>query len=127
MFTFPKLKTSGPPDRNGPPPTAARGNAWRAHPSRNIVAVLVALGVIYLAYFWCIKRVVVGPDEVLVLMKKNGSRSLPGDQIVVPRPPDREKDPTAYDAWEKQYGDCNGILEQVYLPGTYFGFGPFDY
>ncbi|MDB5354536.1 MAG: hypothetical protein JWN24_989 [Phycisphaerales bacterium] len=127
MFTFPKLKTSGPPDRNGPPPTAARGNAWRAHPSRNIVAVLVALGVIYLAYFWCIKRVVVGPDEVLVLMKKNGSRSLPGDQIIVPRPPDREKDPTAYDAWEKEYGDCNGILEQVYLPGTYFGFGPFDY
>src|SRR5579871_5630679 len=50
-------------------------------------------------------------------MKKDGSRSLPGDQIIIPRPPDREKDPSAYAQWEKEYGDCNGILEQVYQIG----------
>ena len=55
------------------------------------------------------------------------ARSLPGDQIIIPKPPDREKDPTGYDKWEKEYGDCNGILEQVYMPGTYFNFSPFDY
>ncbi len=32
-----------------------------------------------------------------------------------------------YDAWEREYGDCNGILEQVYPEGTYFNFSPFDY
>ena len=32
-----------------------------------------------------------------------------------------------YAAWKQQYGDCNGILEQVYPEGTYFGFSPFDY
>jgi regulator of protease activity HflC (stomatin/prohibitin superfamily) len=94
---------------------------------RNLVLWVVAVGVIYVAYFWCVRRVVVGPDEVLVLMKKNGSRSLPGDQIIVPRPPDQAKDPSGYAEWEKKYGDCNGILEQVYLPGTYFNFSPFDY
>jgi regulator of protease activity HflC (stomatin/prohibitin superfamily) len=52
---------------------------------------------------------------------------LPGDQIIIPRAPDKTKDPSGYAAWEKQYGDCNGILEQVHLPGTYFSFSPFDY
>jgi hypothetical protein len=70
---------------------------------------------------------VVSPGEVLVLIKKNGSRSLPNDQIVVPRPSDLNRDSAAYKQWDKEYGDCNGILEQVYLPGTYFNFSPFDY
>jgi len=97
--------------------------------SRTSILVLLALGIglVYLFYFWTIRRVVVGPSEVLVLLKKNGSKSLPDDQIVVPRPPDREKDADAYAKWEEQYGDCNGILEQVYPPGTYFNFSPFDY
>lgn len=87
----------------------------------------------YLAYFWLVRRVVVSAGQVLVVMKKDGSRSLPGDQIIVPRPPARESFASdadyhkAYDSWDTQYGDCNGILEQVYPEGTYFGFSPFDY
>ena len=36
-------------------------------------------------------RVVVGPDEVLVLMKKDGSESLPGDQVDHPARAGREE------------------------------------
>jgi regulator of protease activity HflC (stomatin/prohibitin superfamily) len=93
---------------------------------RVLIVVLLGFAVIYGAYFWLIRRVVVGANEVMILIKKDGSRSLPGDQIIIPRPPD-PANATAYAAWEKDYGDCNGILEQVYLPGTYFGFSPVDY
>src|SRR5206468_3588329 len=36
-------------------------------------------------------------------------------------------DAAAYADWEKQYGDCNGIFEQVYPTGVYFAFSPWDY
>ena len=62
----------------------------------------------------------------MVLLKKNGSQSLPGNQVVVPRAPD-VKDADAYKAWQEKYADCNGILEAVFPEGTYFGFSPFDY
>ena len=91
---------------------------------RNLIAIVLALAFIYGAYFWLIRRVVVHQGQVLVLLKKNGSRSLPGDQVVIARPP---ADPLQYAQWEKTYGDCNGILEQVYPEGTYFGFSPWDY
>lgn len=91
-----------------------------------IFGLILLLLVLYGGYFWFIRRVVVGPGQVLVLLKKDGSRTLPGDQIIIPRPPDRS-DQAAYTEWEKQYGDCNGILEQVWPEGTYFAFSPFDY
>jgi regulator of protease activity HflC (stomatin/prohibitin superfamily) len=87
--------------------------------------ILLALFV-YGCYFWFVRRVVVGNGQVLVLLKKDGSRSLPGNQIVVPKPPG-QTDQAAYAQWEREYGDCNGILEQVYSEGTYFSFSPFDY
>jgi len=94
---------------------------------RAIVGIVIAAAVLYGGYFWMLRRIVVGPGQVLVLLKKDGSHSLPGNQIIVPRPPDEHADPDGYQKWQQQYGDCNGILEQVYLPGTYFGFSPFDY
>jgi regulator of protease activity HflC (stomatin/prohibitin superfamily) len=113
--------------QGGPPPLPRRfsafGGQWRM-PS--LGAILLAVLVLYGAYFWLIRRVVVHQGEVLVVMKKDGSRSLPGDQVIIPRPPD-PKNTSAYDAWKKQYGDCNGIVEQVYPEGTYFGFSPWDY
>jgi regulator of protease activity HflC (stomatin/prohibitin superfamily) len=118
---------NSPGGGESPPPAAHRNLGPR--PGLLSVALLVVLGlaVIYGTYFWLIRRAVVGPDEIMVLIRKDGSRSLPGDQIIVPRPPDAAADPAGYATWQKQYGDCNGILEQVYLPGTYFGFSPFDY
>lgn len=112
-----------PPRRTGstPPPLPQRGLF------ASIVSILLAVAIIYGGYFWFVRRVVVGSGQVLVLLKKDGSQSLPGDQIVIPKPPDAEKDQAAYDQWYTQYGDCNGILEQVYPEGTYFGFSPFDY
>jgi len=118
-----------PAGGGGGPPSVGRllrggwGGFFRA---RTLAALVAAMVVIYLAYFWLVRRVVVHHGQVLVLLKKDGSRSLPGDQIIIPRPPDA-KDKAAYDAWDKQYGDCNGILEQVYLEGTYFSFSPWDY
>src|SRR5207237_5618007 len=78
-------------------------------------------------YFWMIRRVVVPAGKVLVLLKKDGSRSLPGDQIIVPAPPDQKIDPTGFEKWQNLYADVNGILEEVHQPGTYFGFSLFDY
>jgi len=119
---------------NAPPPPrlpTSRNLAGGSRPNpytwRNLALVVMGAAFIYVAYFWCVRRVVIGPDEVLVLLKKNGSHSLPGDQIIVPQPPDKASDPSAYAKWEKEYGDCNGILEQVYKPGVYFNFSPFDY
>jgi regulator of protease activity HflC (stomatin/prohibitin superfamily) len=94
---------------------------------KTIVALVLGFAIVYAGYFWLIRRVVVGPNEVLVLLKKNGSRSLSGDQIIIPRPPDPKTNAAAHDAWARQYGDCNGILEQTYSAGTYFRFSPFDY
>lgn len=92
-----------------------------------IIAAVLIFGLLYGGYFWLVRRIVVGPGEVLVLLKKNGSKSLPGDQVIVPRAPDQKADPAGYKKWEESYGDCNGILEEVYLPGVYFGFSPWDY
>jgi regulator of protease activity HflC (stomatin/prohibitin superfamily) len=109
--------------RDGPPP----GSAWWQQPLPGgkflLIKVALALLVIYGAYYWLVRRVVVDPDQVLVLMKKDGGRSLPGDQIVIPDP---KTYPGGAEAWEKAYGGANGILEAVYLTGSYF-FSPFDY
>ena len=94
---------------------------------RIILALVLSAAIIYGGYFWFVRRVVVDADHVLVLMKKNGSRSLPGDQVVIPRMPDRTKNPESYAQWQSKYADVNGIIEEVYLPGTYFRFSPFDY
>src|SRR4051794_15175522 len=106
----------GPGDRPRPGPAAPwrgpRMPTFRPDMIRTIVVLIVAVAFIYGAYFWFIRRVVVGPNQVLVLLKKNGTRSLSGDQIIVPRAPDREKDRAAYDAWAKRYADCNGIMEE---------------
>ena len=111
----------GPPTRRiGPVPLPD----WFPRSVGSWVLVLLALAVVYGGYVWFVKRVVVGADEVLVLMKKYGDRSLPDNQVVMP-------DPVSYPggkaAWDKDFADCNGIFEQVYLTGTYFGFSPFDY
>src|SRR5205085_2556960 len=74
-----------------------------------LVSLALILALLYGGYFWFIRRVVVGPNEVLVLLKKDGSRSLEGDQIIIPRPPDR-RDTVAYTTWERTYRDVNGIL-----------------
>jgi regulator of protease activity HflC (stomatin/prohibitin superfamily) len=115
--------------RSPPAPGGGGGRGprypWLSLPT--IVALILAIGVIYGAYFWFIRRVVVAPGHVLVLLKKDGSRSLEGDQVIVPRAPDPKTDPSAYEQWRAKYGDCNGILEQVYPEGTYFGFSPWDF
>jgi len=90
-----------------------------------LAAAALVLVVGYMLYLWEVRRVVVPQNSVLVLMKKNGGRSLPGSQVIVPRPP--AVGSAEYDSWEREYGDCNGILEQVYPEGTYFNFSPFDY
>src|SRR5689334_11281257 len=115
--------TGGPPRRGTAAPAIPR-----RFPGFFQTAILAALAavVIYVGYFWIVRRVVVGPGQVLVLLKKNGGHTLPGNQIVIPRAPE-EKDAAAYAQWEKTYGDCNGLLEQVYPEGTYFRFSPFDY
>jgi regulator of protease activity HflC (stomatin/prohibitin superfamily) len=94
---------------------------------RKVATAGVVVALIYGIYFWEVRRVVVPADHVLVLLKKDGSQTLPDGQIVIPRPPDANKDAAGYERWRKQYGDVNGILEQVYPEGTYFGFSPFDY
>jgi regulator of protease activity HflC (stomatin/prohibitin superfamily) len=109
----------------GPPPLRGlRGGFGGFFRWRNLVALAIALVFIYGAYFWLVRRISVRQGQVMVLLKKNGSRSLPVDQVVIPRPP---TDKAQYAQWEKTYGDCNGILEQVYPEGTYFGFSPWDY
>jgi len=94
---------------------------------KRLVGVALAGVIVYGLYFWEGRRVVVPSDHVLVLMKKNGSKTLPDGQIIIPRAPDRAKDPARYAEWEKQYGDANGIYEGVWPEGTYFGYSPFDY
>jgi len=118
-----------------PPQQPSEPNSWqrravkparsRPHWIQKILSVVLVLAVGYGLYVWEVCRVVVDPNHVLVLLKKNGSKSLPGDNVIIPRPPD-VNDPK-YKAWADQYADCNGILEQVYPEGTYFQFSPFDY
>jgi regulator of protease activity HflC (stomatin/prohibitin superfamily) len=107
------------------PPPLMTGWRWGGGPWRKAIIAGVVVVLAYGIYFWEIRRVVVPQNHVLVLLKKNGSRTLAGDQVVVPRPPTAGTPEFA--AWEKEYGDCNGILEEVYPEGTYFGFSPFDY
>src|SRR2546423_8964208 len=95
---------------------------WGGRGWRKLAVAMVVLVVGYFLYFWEVRRVVVPQNHVLVLLKKNGGRSLGGDQVIIPRPPAAGS--PEYAEWEKQYGDCNGILEQVYPEGTYFSFSP---
>jgi regulator of protease activity HflC (stomatin/prohibitin superfamily) len=104
---------------------AAAGRPSNFDKPIRIAGLVLAIGVAYGLYVWTVKRVEVGPGKVLVLLRKNGSKSLPGDQLVVPAPPPTG-DPR-YAEWEKIYGDCNGVLEQVYPTGVYFNFSPWDY
>jgi regulator of protease activity HflC (stomatin/prohibitin superfamily) len=112
----------GTPPTPAPPPPPSPGR-----PIRRLLAVAVGLVLAYGLYYWEIRRVVVPADHVLILMKKDGTRSLPDQQVVIPRPPDRVKEPARFAEWDKTYGDANGICEQVLPEGTYFGFSPFDY
>ena len=120
----PDIASGGRGGREGPPRSLAD---WSRLPLPGgpflLVKLVLALLIIYGAYFWLVRRVVVDPDKVLVLMKKDGDRSLGGDQVVIPDP---KTYPGGPEAWEKVYGDANGIQEAVYLTGTYF-FSPFDY
>jgi regulator of protease activity HflC (stomatin/prohibitin superfamily) len=124
---------SGRDEYDGPrppklPPGSGFGEFFRgAGMIPTLLMILIGAGLVYSLYFWFIRRVVVGPDEVLVLLKKDGSRSLPGDQIIIPRAPDRKTQPQKYAEWERTYGDANGVFEEVFLTGTYFRFSPFDY
>src|SRR6187397_1865325 len=117
-----------PPRR---PRTGVAGEGEPGRPRPGLFTILktlvVAFIIIYAGNFWLIRRVVVGPSEVLVLLKKDGTRSLPGGQIIIPRPPDAAKNPDAYAQWKKEYGNCNGVLEEVFPAGTYFKFSPWDY
>lgn len=121
------FRSSGQGSRQGPPPgiLTAMGPGWGKR--LGILALVLVVG--YFLYYWEVRRVVVPQHHVMVLIKKNGTRSLPGDSIIIPRPPDA-KDPD-YNAklakWKQQYEDCNGILEQIFPEGTYFDFSPFDY
>jgi regulator of protease activity HflC (stomatin/prohibitin superfamily) len=117
--------SGGPPPRRGGPQLAGRWSRW----VRPALTATVVAAVAYGIYFWEFRRIVVHPNEVLVLLRKSGARTLGGDNIIIPRPPDKS-DPDYANRqreWESAYGDCNGILEQVYPEGTYFGFSPFDY
>jgi regulator of protease activity HflC (stomatin/prohibitin superfamily) len=107
----------------------AKPIARKPHWIQKIISVVLVLAIGYGLFVWEVYRVVVNPNQVLVLLKKNGSKSLPDDNVIIPRPPD-PNDPdyaTKFKTWNDQYGDCNGILEQVYPEGTYFSFSPFDY
>jgi regulator of protease activity HflC (stomatin/prohibitin superfamily) len=110
-----------PPRRPGSSPFPNWGLGWFG----KLAAAALVTVVGYVLYLWEVRRVVVPQNSVLVLMKKNGSKSLPGNQVIVPRPP--AVGSPQYDSWEREYGDCNGILEEVYPEGTYFNFSPFDY
>lgn len=111
-------------DNAGPPPLPGAG---ASNPWMTLIAVAVIAGLVYGGYFWFVRRVVVEAGEVLVLLKKNGTQSLPGDQIIIPRAPDAKKNPQDFAAWEEKYADVNGILEDVQPEGTYFKYSPFDY
>ncbi|HEY7493998.1 MAG TPA: hypothetical protein VIH59_23210 [Candidatus Tectomicrobia bacterium] len=60
-----------------------------------LVSLALVLAILYGGYVWFIRRVVVGADKVLVVLKNDGSRRLEGEQIIMPRPPD-QRDTAAY-------------------------------
>ena len=68
------------PTGGGPPSIGRvlRGGFGGFFRARNIAALVAAVVVIYLAYFWLVRREVVHHGQVLVLLKKDGSRSLAG-------------------------------------------------
>ena len=111
----------------GAMPPKLPGSGWFGGRSRSSVLLMLGLTLAlgYLVYYWEFRRVVVDQGHVLVLVKKSGSKSLPGDQIIIPKPPSAGS--AGYAEWEKKYKDCNGILEQVWPEGTYFQFSPLDY
>ena len=124
-----------PPDSGGaggaPPPLRGRpgqssplGPRPRRCRFKQLAVVALGLLVIYGGYFWLVRRYVVESDEVLVLLRKNGDRTIPGDQVIIPA---KANFPGGPEAWEEAYDDANGILEEVLLTGTYFAFSPFDY
>src|SRR5262249_45077978 len=115
-----RRRSEGDPN-TPPPPRIPRGPGK----VQTLITLGLAVLIIYGGYFWLIRRVVVGPNEVLVLLKKDGWRSLPADEIIIPRMP--EKSDPRYAAWKERYDGCNGIVEEVYPAGTYFKFSPFDY
>jgi regulator of protease activity HflC (stomatin/prohibitin superfamily) len=120
----------GPPSPpNWKPITKAPGGGGIFNLVRRLIVAVLVLAIGYGLYVWEVCRVVVEPNHVLVLLKKNGSKTLPGDNIIIPRPPDQNDPEYAqkFQKWQETYGDCNGILEQVYPEGTYFNFSPFDY
>lgn len=112
-------------DADRSPPVSNRFRSSNVGRIGALIALVLIGAFVYGAYLWMFRRIVVGPDEVLVLLRKDGGKSLPGDQVIIPRPP--KSDSPDYAKWKETYGDCNGIVEQVYLPGTYFGFSPWDY
>src|SRR3954454_927325 len=88
---------------------APEPSGQRPAPIRRLIGIGLAFAVAYGVYFWEIRRVVVPADNVLILLKKDGSRSLPDGQVIIPTPPDKAKEPAKYDQWEKEFGDVNGI------------------
>src|SRR5438477_4600412 len=101
--TSPRRPGTGRGGDGEPPPRIPRFSYQRPGPIRSLIAIILALAIVYTGYFWFVRRVVVGPNEVLVLMKKDGTRSLPADQIIIPRAPDGNKDPQAYATWKQNY------------------------
>lgn len=108
------------PPRSGRGEPGGRGG-WSLVPT--VVGLALIAGIAYGGYYWFVKRVVVQQKHVLVLLRKDASKSLAGDQVIVPA---RPKDGGAAAEWDTKYGDVNGILEEVFQEGTYF-FSPFDY
>jgi len=126
-LNFPaRRRTSGSGTGDAPPKTGRVPGPRGPSRGSAIFSLALAAVIIYGAYFWFIRRVVVHRGQVLVLLKKDGARSLPEDQVIIPRPPD-PADKAAFKAWEAKYGGCSGIFEQVFPEGTYFGFSPWDY
>src|SRR4051794_25598744 len=78
------------PNQPPAPPSAWNWMFGRGRPGsgfRKLLAVLLVFVLGSGLSFWEIRGFVVPQNHVLVLMKKNGSRSLTGDQVIIPRPP----------------------------------------
>jgi hypothetical protein len=112
-----------PRDPRGPRrPIQPQRPGW----GRLAVVALVAFAFAYGMYFWFGRAWWSIAIMCSSCCARTARAACPGDQIIVPRPPE-DRSSQAYAEWEATYGDCNGILEQVYPEGTYFGFSPFDY
>src|SRR5262245_39434537 len=104
MANFSKSNFGGSPEGSeggfSRPPRLKRSMFAGGAPTAVAFAMMVV--VIYLGYFWFVRRIVVGPGQVLLVMRKDGARSLPADQIIIPRAPD-PKDAAAYAQWNQTY------------------------